>query len=121
MLGGDGSSRPGISSIAAPESGQRSVRAILQPDGRWRLHAGLADSVAAQLVAGWGASLGPVIALEWECDDGIARPGLAEPGDLPARDLATAAGPAAVVVESVRALRRISRKRRVAISACREL
>jgi hypothetical protein len=47
------------------------VRAVLWQDGTWRLFtAAAADPVPARLAHHWGASNGPVIGLEWACDDG---------------------------------------------------
>jgi hypothetical protein len=46
---------------------------ILLPDGRWRLQSGAGRQLEARLLRGWGASQGPVIALEWACEDGRRR------------------------------------------------
>ncbi|CAG0942941.1 hypothetical protein GPROT2_01926 [Gammaproteobacteria bacterium] len=48
------------------------IRVTWLPGGRWRLDTG-AGTVGAQLLHAWGRSLGPVIALEWLCDDGCRR------------------------------------------------
>lgn len=73
-------------SFTTPASRWRTVRATLLPDGSWRVSDRLADPVAAQLSRVWGASLGPVMALEWDCEDGIARRAWLFRPDVPARD-----------------------------------
>ena len=49
------------------------ARVLLLPDGRWRLETGAGRVLDARLLQGWGASHGPVMALEWACDDGRRR------------------------------------------------
>jgi hypothetical protein len=49
------------------------ARLLLLADGRWRIETGRGRLVEARLLHGWGASHGPVIALEWACDDGRRR------------------------------------------------
>ena len=54
-------------------------RVTLLPDGRWRLEVA-GDVVEAELRRAWGASLGPVIALEWHAQgDRIWRAWLLRP------------------------------------------
>lgn len=48
-------------------------RATLLPDGSWRLVADGGRTLPARLHRAWGASGGPVIALEWACADGVRR------------------------------------------------
>ena len=60
------------------------ARAVLLTDGRWTVFAASAEPVSARLCGAWGASLGPVIALEWRCGDGRRRQAWLLQGDLPA-------------------------------------
>lgn len=48
------------------------IRVMWLPGGSWRLETG-SGTVGAQLLHAWGHSLGPLIALEWLCDDGSRR------------------------------------------------
>jgi hypothetical protein len=49
------------------------ARAVLQADGQWMLCCGGTDPIGARLSHAWGVTSGPVIALEWQCDDGRRR------------------------------------------------
>lgn len=48
-------------------------RAVLLPDGQWRLGGDGAAVVPARLARCWGAGAGPLIGLEWACADGGRR------------------------------------------------
>jgi hypothetical protein len=49
------------------------TRALLLPDGSWRLSGADGEPVPARLHSAWGRAGGPVIALEWVCADGARR------------------------------------------------
>lgn len=68
--------------------GPAALGARLLPDGRWQLAGAGAGGapVAAHLARAWGASLGPVVGLEWACEDGRKRRAWLLQRDLPARD-----------------------------------
>lgn len=51
-----------------PDDGLR--RAVLSPEGRWQLTFGGQSPVQAELIRSWGATLGPVIGLEWRTEQG---------------------------------------------------
>lgn len=48
----------------------RLTRAVLQPDGHWRLFFGPRGPLPGRLVRSWGRSGGPIIALEWRGPEG---------------------------------------------------
>lgn len=48
-------------------------RAVLTADGRWRVTTASEVVTESALVSCWGSSLGPVIALQWQCADGRRR------------------------------------------------
>lgn len=48
-------------------------RAVLLPDGQWRLGVAGVEMVVARLTRCWGAGEGPLVALEWACADGVRR------------------------------------------------
>lgn len=68
-----------------PANRDRVERAVLRPDGSWQLLAGAGDLVGARLVHAWGTSTGPVVGLEWQCDDGRRRRTWITRHDLSAR------------------------------------
>jgi hypothetical protein len=49
------------------------ARAVLFPDGDWTIFCGNVELMDACLGSAWGTRLGPVVALEWRCDDGRRR------------------------------------------------
>lgn len=55
-----------------PGAAEQVIRVMCLPGGSWRLETG-SGTVGAQLLHAWGRSLGPLIALEWRCDDGRRR------------------------------------------------
>lgn len=61
---------------------RRVMRAVLRADGSWELFTGAAVLVDAVLVRSWGDALGPLIALEWLCGDGISRQAWLWQGEL---------------------------------------
>lgn len=62
-----------LAAFLAGRGDRQPGRATLLPDGSWRLVGGGGRTVAARLHRAWGASGGPVIALEWACADGVRR------------------------------------------------
>ena len=73
----------GISRRLPPRGSHYVARAVLLPDGRWTIFSGDSDPMNARLLYAWGARLGPVIALEWRCDDGRLRQAWLLERDLP--------------------------------------
>jgi hypothetical protein len=61
----------------------RNERAVLWQDGTWRIVLAGRDPVRARLSHGWGQSLGPVIGLEWHCEDGCRRRAWLVRGEVP--------------------------------------
>ncbi len=62
-----------MSAHLGTRSGRRIAAAILGADGQWQLLTASGQAVSARLLHSWGASLGPVIALDWRCADGRCR------------------------------------------------
>lgn len=56
----------------SPRAPGHVIRVMWLPGGSWRLETGC-GTVGARLMHAWGRSLGPLIALEWLCDDGRRR------------------------------------------------
>lgn len=55
-------------------SGETRVeRAVLRSDGTWQVVSGRGSVVAAQIARAWGTSAGPVVGIEWRCEDGLRR------------------------------------------------
>ncbi len=52
---------------------RRITRAVLAADGQWQVFPADGPQVRGHLSRHWGASVGPVIALEWQCEDGRCR------------------------------------------------
>jgi hypothetical protein len=63
--------------------GSRLTRAVLLPDGRWNLFQDSTSPVPARLLYAWGAEFGPVIALQWRCEDGALVSAWLLSGELP--------------------------------------
>lgn len=51
----------------------RVERAVLRSDGTWQVRSGSGSLVAAELRRAWGTSAGPVVGIEWRCEDGLQR------------------------------------------------
>lgn len=54
-------------------AGMAVERAVLGADGAWRVYGVTGAAMRARLTRSWGASGGPVIALEWACEGGAHR------------------------------------------------
>lgn len=67
----------------SPKGSHYVARAMLLPDGRWRLFGPATHPMNALLSSAWGIALGPIIALEWDCDDGRRRQAWLLRRDLP--------------------------------------
>ena len=63
----------GFRTRLSPTGSRHVARAVLLPDSRWTVFAGGAEPTRAYLCSVWGVALGPVIALEWRCEDGRRR------------------------------------------------
>lgn len=61
------------------------ARARLSPGGAWRLDLDAHRSTDAYLARCWGERYGPLIGLEWNCDDGHVRQMWLRRGDVPAQ------------------------------------
>lgn len=51
----------------------RVERAVLRADGTWQVLSGSGSLVGGQLARAWGTSAGPVVGIEWRCEDGLRR------------------------------------------------
>jgi hypothetical protein len=67
----------------SPEGSHYVARAVLLADGRWTVFGRGGEPISARLSGAWGVAWGPVIALEWQCDDGRRRRAWLLRRDLP--------------------------------------
>jgi hypothetical protein len=73
LMAGAGTAFRGICRRLPRRGSHYVARVLLLPDGRWTIICGDSHPRNARLQCAWGARLGPVIGLEWRCDDGRRR------------------------------------------------